>query len=382
MSHYPSWGSETRSGRARASLPRTAHYPSMGIGTASSSRRRPGCSDLITPHGDRKPQSTGFSVRSTPISLPLMGIGNFETSGPAQARAQRLITPHGDRKRGVGPVDVDAAGLITPHGDRKPRDRKRAGRWRPAAPRGRSHYPSWGSETPQRDRDGRQPVNLITPHGDRKRSPALGRIPASAPHYPSWGSETCDSHRLPAATPHSLPLMGIGNLHEGRALEEVAPDPLPLMGIGNPAMRGGCGPALCAHYPSWGSETRAAGGLAGRRRAHYPSWGSETPLIAVQTAPQELELITPHGDRKRPRPRDPRRGRRRLITPHGDRKLRQRPGPLHPPPPVLITPHGDRKPAGGTRRGRAATALITPHGDRKPQHPPTPPSASGPHYPS
>ena len=197
--HYPSWGSETRdisvAGGTAAGEPTS--LPLMGIGNLATKRSpkrwrwRP---NLITPHGDRKPSV--FGARGS------------------RHGATGLITPHGDRKPSWKP-DHDLARrrlaeLITPHGDRKRRlpagqpwspifislplmgignDRHpgRSGAWRMSSlplmgignssdapkrvpPRGRSHYPSWGSET----RSARTAPGwlragvLITPHGDRK----------------------------------------------------------------------------------------------------------------------------------------------------------------------------------------------------------------------
>ena len=168
--------------------------PLMRIGTHDQALRpRLLILDLITPHGDRKPAwrrrrampapsrpphypswgsetcTTHGTRRATSSSLPLMGIGNVHPGSPdGSRRANQLITPHGDRKlagRRSGP--------------------------RHDASRPRSHYPSWGSETPVDQPAAGAGRDLITPHGDRKRPPA-----------PSGGS------RCPA----SLPLMGIGNL--------------------------------------------------------------------------------------------------------------------------------------------------------------------------
>ena len=97
-----------------------------------------------------------------------------------------------------------------------------------------SHYPSWGSETRDRERSVQAQAQLITPHGDRKlHVRARGSVPPFS----------------------SLPLMGIGNQHERLGCTGKRRRSLPLMGIGNrPSLRASSG-AACSHYPSWGSET-------------------------------------------------------------------------------------------------------------------------------
>ena len=97
----------------------------------------------------------------------------------------------------------------------------------------------------------------------------------------------------------SLPLMGIGNLTEAYESDTLTVDSLPLMGIGN---------------------GRPPGSLSLPR----------------------LQLITPHGDRKR---------EDAAVAANEEN---------------LITPHGDRKRAAATRAQEGSMNLITPHGDRKP----------------
>ena len=151
---------------------------------------------------------------------------------------------------------------------------------------------------------------LITPHGDRKRRPGVpsvvavcpstsslplmgignlsgGRRSASRPsrraHYPSWGSETEIGAPVTAEMFFSLPLMGIGNFRPAAYCDTAGnATSLPLMGIGNSSCHASS-PGHCrsAHYPSWGSETCAAGAVAG------------------DVPPGDAALITPHGDRKR-----------------------------------------------------------------------------------
>ena len=76
--HYPSWGSGTRRVPAM-SVPIQTHYPSWGSGTNALTLGSGGGTDLITPHGDREPTAAGKSpLDASPISLPLMGIGNLK----------------------------------------------------------------------------------------------------------------------------------------------------------------------------------------------------------------------------------------------------------------------------------------------------------------
>ena len=120
-SHYPSWGSETVWHEGKKRVEPGAHYPSWGSETGRLH---------VHVH------------RAVAASLPLMGIGNLRHLSLAPPAAH-LITPHGDRKP------------LTGRGELIDRDR--------------THYPSWGSETPVR------PVR---------------RIVRADTHYPSWGSET------------------------------------------------------------------------------------------------------------------------------------------------------------------------------------------------
>ena len=98
MSHYPSWGSETKSRAAVRTAATATHYPSWGSETASHTNGQAGKG----------------------ISLPLMGIGNRNRLGFFRSGYQTLITPHGDRKRWSSRPRWQApSALITPHGDRK-----------------------------------------------------------------------------------------------------------------------------------------------------------------------------------------------------------------------------------------------------------------------
>ena len=136
-----------------------------------SRRSRSPPAKLITPHGDRKHRrparwrrwpcthypswgsetpGTLITVNPGDVSLPLMGIGNLAAAADV-VEYLPLITPYGDRKLG-SPVPSTSAcvstSLITPHGDRKPR--------------------------PYRQHRRLQRI-LITPHGDRKRRIRMGR---------------------------------------------------------------------------------------------------------------------------------------------------------------------------------------------------------------
>ena len=78
-SHYPSWGSGTTRASRPASLATATHYPSWGSGTVNFGDQHPVGIHLITPHGDREPDTAEV------IDLKI-----------------RLITPHGDREHPCG----------------------------------------------------------------------------------------------------------------------------------------------------------------------------------------------------------------------------------------------------------------------------------------
>ena len=189
---------------------RCSSLPLMGIGNRPRKRNgRCVVCGLITPHGDRKPETRQINAiicrYSLPLmgignpvcaaawrapgrsSLPLMGIGNTKARTSATRTPSRLITPHGDRKLGVRRrARAGNEPLITPHGDRKP-----AGRRFSHNPELKAHYPSWGSETPVAQLGHHRPVaELITPHGDRKHRRGNRQRRVGQAHYPSWGSET------------------------------------------------------------------------------------------------------------------------------------------------------------------------------------------------
>ena len=278
---------------------------------------------------------------------------------------------------------------------------------------------------------------LITPHGDRElATPPRGARRRCAPHYPSWGSGTPGLARWCYWPVCSLPLMGIGNRlrraahrlrhqlitpHGDRELalephrRPLSFDSLPLMGIGNDG------------------DVRFTHALYD---LSLPLMGIGNPPKLIRVGRVWLFLITPHGDRERPAPRD-RLEPLHLITPHGDREPvlgslenpplsaslplmgignRSRTHPRMVRPAPLITPHGDREPrqrgpcacwsrthypswgsgtgvhgqstrcaqahypswGSGTRaprreHPRREPLLITPHGDREPVVMPTTP---------
>ena len=92
--------------------------------------------------------------------------------------------------------------------------------------------------------------------------------------------------------------MGIGNRNSLYFLVIGLLVSLPLMGIGN------------------GVNSSAS---TGSIQPHYPSWGSGT-LVLRRLLARNGQLITPHGDRERPRLRARRTRSFHLITPHGDRE--------------------------------------------------------------
>ena len=204
--HCPSWGSETGSRSSRNCIQRgliTPHGDRKPHDLLGSVRF---ADPLITPHGDRKPGIAYAKERAATFSLPLMGIGN--PSGPRRVGGHLvLITPHGDRKRG--------------------------GRARPAGAH-RSHYPSWGSETPggcirRRWLSASLPLMGI----GNNDWVAAATMPVAA-HYPSWGSETSASsgEGLASPKPH-YPSWGSETWLAGTAKLQQSSSSLPLMGIGN-----------------------------------------------------------------------------------------------------------------------------------------------------
>ena len=180
------------------------------------------------------------------------------------------------------------------------------------------------------------PVNpssmLITPHGDRKRSasrqsavpvadslPLMGienrrrncrRRPARGTHYPSWGSKTIqDVVAKPGLQNCSLPLMGIENTVTAAPASRRCRISLPLMGIenehGQPDARrcdydlitphgdrklvgsGTTGARTTAHYPSWGSKTRA------RRAVPDTEIWPSLPLMGIENRPNAVPACLP-----------------------------------------------------------------------------------------
>ena len=134
----------------------------------------------------------------------------------------------------------------------------------------------------------------------------------------------------------SLPLMGIGNNRIGHHPGGQEDSSLPLMGIGNVTWicQGMISSGLITPHGDWKpvcrndwpaiqkdslplmgiGNSRATLYASHRSLSHYPSWGLETPL-ACREAPTPTQLITPHGDWKRPRPISADRPRRSAHYP-------------------------------------------------------------------
>ena len=68
----------------------------MGIGNAELEQAGGPVADLITPHGDWKPDLGGTRDADSVTSLPLMGIENHVLIRHRAHDGRRLITPHGD----------------------------------------------------------------------------------------------------------------------------------------------------------------------------------------------------------------------------------------------------------------------------------------------
>ena len=213
------------------------------------------------------------------VSLPLMGIGNSRMSRSATGRRHPLITPHGDR-------ELERFAITF-----------------------------------------RDPVQgLITPHGDREQLGDPRSLPVAVSHYPSWGSGTGRLGAVKIGNQwRSLPLMGIGNLREGRAALPYRQQLITPHGDREPQHKTTNKEKAETHYPSWGSGTTPGG-----------KW-----LI------MRYELITPHGDRE--------------LSIAGSR-YGGSPGSL-----PLMGIGNDR----GVAPAALTHELITPHGDREPRSPST-----------
>ena len=120
----------------------TDSLPLMGIGNAGAGELGVVVALLITPHGDRKPSPTSTLALDAVRSLPLMGIGNASTGLPSSGQSNSLPLM-GIGNQGEAVCAHGRSVLITPHGDRKLAGY--GGHILEFA----SHYPSWGSETPQ-----------------------------------------------------------------------------------------------------------------------------------------------------------------------------------------------------------------------------------------
>ena len=213
--HYPSWGSETPEPETSPAAASGPHYPSWGSETlARTGSASAGYVPSHTPHGDRKPDRR--NVR--------------------RASARHLITPHGDRKHGGEAIDgpchvvsLPLMGIGNP-----PTEEQRA--------------------VIRRDS---LPLMGIGNRASRRRSAPSSR----RTHYPSWGSETPYSMARPPADRPSLPLMGIGN-PSSRTWNIYLSNPLITPHGDRKLSFGDCsGDSRRTHYPSWGSETPISLGL-------------------------------------------------------------------------------------------------------------------------
>ena len=248
-----------------------------------------------------------------------MGIGNLGALA-TEFSVQQLITPHGDRKpeAGIAAWVIVRHNLITPHGDRKPPVKHR---W--TAEGSSAHYPSWGSETRAWITSARVPTCSHYPSWGSETCGAVHAGAESSTHYPSWGSETHDvpaRMRLTVSThypswgsetgsrtlrnpEHPSLITPHGDRKRNRVAAVGRLNPRLITPHGDRKLFAGDAPyqvEAWPHYPSWGSETgRARGGLVNRA----------------------LVLITPHGDRKPTPSRTCPCWTGELITPHGDRKL-------------------------------------------------------------
>ena len=205
---------------------RRTHYPSWGLETRPLGESDPATHshELITPHGDWKPDSVGawLLLQLAPTSLPLMGIGNFGTkpvlsSSMAGAHISLPLMGIGNGRSGHSLL---AESLICSL---------------PLMGIGNASMPGTVATAPTG-----LVKDLITPHGDWKQPSTLRYCQQAGeclitPH----GDWKLDYHASSTWTitirGSSLPLMGIGN------------------GTASPTDHHGRAPP--SHYPSWGLET-------------------------------------------------------------------------------------------------------------------------------
>ena len=96
-------------------------------------------------------------------------------------------------------------------------------------------------------------------------------------HYPSWGSETPQLKQISMLLDGpSLPLMGIGNEPGVSASPPVRADSLPLMGIGNGRRAQDCPRRESALITPHGDRKPLS--LSTRRS---PGWGGSLPLMGI-----------------------------------------------------------------------------------------------------
>ena len=228
--HYPSWGSGTAQ---RSQWPKLSSVDPW----------------LITPHGDREPRSGSRRPAACSPDYPSWGSGTWHPRPRLSTCGPRLITPHGDREHviriartadrtsSLPLIGNPTASAMSSRSRRNSLPLMGIGNWqsrRSTTVWCRSHYPSWGSGTVglsgscacrtvslplmgigNRTRNPlltRQELYVITPHGDRQ----LGHTRYAA------------AQRL-----NSLPLMGIGNVPASPSSSGGISSSLPLMGIGN-----------------------------------------------------------------------------------------------------------------------------------------------------
>ena len=261
---------------------RPSHYPSWGSKTDVGAGVADRAAVNSLPLMGIENASTAYRWSPASSSLPLMGIENLRCSRAPMARL-RLITPHGDRKRGAGRTGrTGRPRLITPHGDRKLRAvaplpyGSKTVAWQDSLPlmgiencRARTGLP----------RTIRHLDSLPLMGIENSLVMASSSTCSRSTHYPSWGSKTRRSdHPLRRSSDHridnSLPLMGIENTMRGPDQNgRRSASSLPLMGIEN-AGRGGY---RGTHYPSWGSKT----GPAPRPSVH------SLPLMGIENPPSD-----------------------------------------------------------------------------------------------
>ena len=292
-SHYPSWGSGTRTDRRRCRRGAPPHYPSWGSGTHGDRGRAPRLRDLTTPHGDQERQP----ARRRPCTPP-------------------LTTPHGDQEPpGALVTHAGFSSSLPPHGDQE------RGVRRFSSVRTWTSLPLMGIRNNWLSAEASRIHDSLPLMGIRNVRDGVRRAGELVVSLPLMGI------RNPSVTPvrdtvvgRSLPLMGIRNTHRSPPGVTRARS-LPLMGIRNDP--------ILAHAPP-----RAD-------RLTTPHGDQERILVRGIVGLSHV-LTTPHGDQERPPLPSTRNASVVSLPLMGIRNHHRHLGGTGRPA-DLTTPHGDQE---------------------------------------